>query len=204
MHENTKRILQLDTIHQKTPEWYEIRNDLLTASDVPSALGQNPYKSRKQLLKEKCGLTKKVFKGNFATNHGQKYESVALSLYEKRYDDKCYETGLYIHPVYKWLGCSPDGISTSGRLIEIKCPIKRTISDAVPEHYYGQIQIQLECLDIEECLFIQYKPETFDCEEILNVSIVNRDRSWFETNLQSLKQFWEHVLDTRSKTINVT
>lgn len=202
MHENTQRILNTTSVEQRTDEWYAIRNNLLTASDVPAAIGQNKYKSRNTLLKEKCGLTKKFY-GNKATQHGQKYESVALKLYEQNYNDKCHETGLYVHPIHEWLGCSPDGISESGMLIEIKCPLYRNIQHEVPIHYYGQIQTQLECLDVDKCIFIQYKPETEYNDEIIDVIYVDRDREWFEEHLPTMKAFWQDVLHKRKSTIQL-
>lgn len=32
-----------------------------------------------------------------------------------------WEVGLVVHPDLPWLGASPDGVTNTGRLIEIKC-----------------------------------------------------------------------------------
>ena len=154
MHENTRRILDLNTVEQRTSEWYKLRDNMLTASDVSSALGKNPYKSRKSLLNEKCGLKKK-FSGNFITDWGCKMESEAVKMYEKLYDNKIYETGLYQHKMHEFLGASPDGITEDGKLVEIKAPYKRKIEHEIPEYYYPQVQLQMEVLDVNKCLFIQ-------------------------------------------------
>jgi hypothetical protein len=41
-------------------------------------------------------------------------------------DEVVHEIGLCPHPVEKWLGGSPDGVSESGKLVEIKCPPQRS------------------------------------------------------------------------------
>ena len=83
-----------------------------------------------------------------------------------------------------FLGASPDGICTCstldghfsnflGRMLEIKCVTTRQINDTGPEHifkytekkdpgivphyYWVQIQLQLECCDLEWCDFWQCK-----------------------------------------------
>jgi len=60
----------------------------------------------------------------------------------------------------------------------------------VPEWYIPQIQLSLEVFDLEVCHFVQYKPDMgkFDPPK-LEVTIVNRDREWFDTNLPLFQKF---------------
>lgn len=52
-------LMQRENIQQHTPAWFETRGKMLTASDVASAIGANPYCSRSQLLQRKvCMATK--------------------------------------------------------------------------------------------------------------------------------------------------
>lgn len=196
-HPNVIRILNEYQIEQKSEEWYNRRSKLLTASDCGTVLGINPYKTRKKLLQEKLGKSKKLFKGNFITEHGHKFEPIAIEKYSVACNDKVYDTGLYIHPAYKWLGASPDGITASGKLVEVKCPFKREIKHEVPCYYYPQIQVQLEVCDIDECVFIQYKPKTNDQEEVLDILTVPRDKMWFENNFKLLEDFWNEWQDSQ-------
>ena len=94
---------------------------MLTASDAATAIGVNKYDTPEGLLLKKCGLGEK-FTGNAATRHGELYEDEARILYEQRHNEVVHEIGLCPHPVHKWLGGSPDGVSESGKLVEIKCP----------------------------------------------------------------------------------
>lgn len=48
-----------------------------------------------------------------------------------------HEIGLHPHPVYNWLGGSPDGITESGKLLEIKCPMMRAIKDEVRTFHHA-------------------------------------------------------------------
>lgn len=51
---------------------------------------------------------------------GQQYEDIARDIYIEQYNDPVVEFGLILHPVHRFLGGSPDGISLHPRLIEIK------------------------------------------------------------------------------------
>lgn len=108
-------------VEQRTEKWYEVRRRLLTCSDVVKVLGGCVHESRLQVLKKKLGL-KKAFTGNFATEHGVKYEPVAIKRYEEARGIKVFDYGLQLHPKYPWLGGSPDGLTSDGMIIEVKCP----------------------------------------------------------------------------------
>ena len=125
------------------------------------AIGVNKYETPHQLLLRKCGKGPK-FQGNEATRHGEKYEDEARIIYEQRHNEVVHELGLCPHPKYTFLGGSPDGVSESGKLVEIKCPMMREIKREVPEHYMPQLQLCMEILDLEEADFIQYKPADFN------------------------------------------
>src|SRR5210317_1943840 len=60
---------------QRSPEWYEVRKGLITASDAGGALNIPAFKSqrypRRDCLRQKTSGT---FTGNHMTRHGQKYE----------------------------------------------------------------------------------------------------------------------------------
>ena len=91
---------------------------------------------------------------------------------------------------------SPDGITESGKLLEIKCPMMREIKDEVPGHYLPQLQLLMEILDLESCDFIQYKPDeiTWPKPSEFQVTHVVRDRQWFAEKLPIMDAFWKRVL----------
>lgn len=186
----------LDQIEQRTPEWYAARENMITASDIASVLGANPYKSRNALLASKVQPPKE-YVSNFATEHGNRYEDEARLLFGSMYGLDTWEVGLFRHSEHKWLGGSPDGIASDGSLIEIKCPVKRPIRHEIPAYYYPQVQICMEVLDIPKCYFIQYKPETIYNKGTIDVLEVHRSKAWFADSFPHIREFWDDVLKYR-------
>jgi len=157
---------------QRTKAWFDMRNNMITASSGATALGENPYEKVEGFIMEK--VYGREFMDNEFVHHGKKYESVATMLYEHLKNQKVDEYGLIQHPKISFLGASPDGICSKytldgdinlknyGRMVEIKCPYRRKINmsgdidDFICPHYYWiQIQLQLECCDLEYCDFWQ-------------------------------------------------
>ena len=162
----------------------------------------NKYEKPENLILTKCGYNE--FKGNAATEWGNKYEDEARQIYENMYNEKVHELGLLPHPGINFLAGSPDGVTESGRLVEIKCPLRRKIEPDVPEHYMPQLQLLMEILDLEVCDFIQYKPSelTFPRPYEFVVVSVERDREWFTENLPIMRNFWDRVLWYRENGCN--
>ena len=149
---------------QRSPEWYELRKGLLTASSLASALGDDHFKSREQLIYDKTSIEEVPFVSNPITEWGVKYEEIATKFYEYLNSVKIIEFGLIPHPKFNVFGASPDGICSNespdeyvGRMLEIKCPPKRKFTKTVPKHYWYQMQGQLECCNLKECDFLQVK-----------------------------------------------
>ncbi len=151
-------LLQIPKIEQKTDIWYDMRQNLITASDFAQALGDGKFGSVKQFYQKKCepsnddASTSKV---NPLFKWGNMFESVAISIYSSLYNVKVHSFGLLKHPKHTFFGASPDGISDNGIMVEIKCPKKRKIDGEVPLQYYYQIQGQLDVCDLEECDYFE-------------------------------------------------
>lgn len=194
MHPQVEYLISKDYASQRSDEWLSLRGNMLTASDAATAIGDNPYEKAEDLILKKCGHNK--FHGNEFTAHGNKYEDEARDIYCEKYNEKCHEIGLHPHPKYTWLGGSPDGLTESGKLVEIKCPMKRKITPEVPKYYMPQLQLLMEILDLEEAVFIQYKPTeiTWPKEAEFVVTEVKRDRQWFQDKLPMMDELWKRVL----------
>ena len=189
-----KNLIDREYYAQRSKAWLKLRGNMLTASDAATAIGVNPYEKPEDLILKKCGHNK--FNGNEFTVHGNKYEDEARDIYCERYNEISHEIGLFPHPEYSWLGGSPDGITESGKLIEIKCPLKRKITSEVPVYYMPQLQLLMEILDLDEAVFIQYKPSdiTWPKPYEFVVTEVKRDREWFKTQLPVMDALWKRVL----------
>lgn len=172
LHPQVVNLLNRPQMIQRTEEWFLARKTRITASEVGSILGVNPYKNRnKYWIEKKCQLENIPIerKGTFTTEHGLKYEPVIQQMIREKYKtiyvddegkpkDPLYEFGLIPHPTISFLGASPDGILFNGKMVEIKCVVSRDIieNEVVP-YYYAQVQTQLECCGLDECEFTECK-----------------------------------------------
>ena len=205
--ERLKRVPQFE---QRTPEWYEARRHLITASVAASALGIKPFDSftgcpRKNAIENTVYRT---FKGNVATQWGCDHEDMVRERFDRIMGTDTTEYGLIRHNDvhgldrgFSWIGASPDGITECGAMVEIKCPYRRRITPGVvPHHYLPQVQVQLEVCDLNICYFVQWQPAhlNIDGVEIFDITPVQRDRGWFEKHKETLYSFYLELQDARA------
>jgi putative phage-type endonuclease len=164
---------------QRTPEWFKMRDGKITASDGGTVIDLNSHEKQYSFILKKT--LNPPFLSNEFVHHGKKYEDVATMIYEYRMNVSTDEFGLIGHPKYDFLGASPDricnkykldGIHKSkfiGRMLEIKCPYVRKIKmsgpiidNICPIYYWVQVQLQLECCDLEECDFWQCELKEYE------------------------------------------
>lgn len=154
--EEYKKILEelrkIPKIEQRTAEWYNARQTLITASDFAQALGEGKFGTQKQFIQKKCGFEEDKFDNSAAAlRWGCMFEEIACKIYSQRNNCKVYDFGLIRHPTIDYFGASPDGVTENGIMVEIKCPWKRKIDGTVPMQYFYQIQGQLDVCGLDEC-----------------------------------------------------
>jgi putative phage-type endonuclease len=179
------KLKKLELPEQRSPEWYEMRKDKLTASSLATAIGHGHFQSRDELILDK--IVEKPFEPNPITEWGVKYEDVAIQFYEELFKVNILDFGMVPHPEFDAFGASPDGICDEtgsiehiARMVEIKCPPKRKFTKTVPPHYLMQVQGQLEVCDLDECDFFQVKLEEYDsyedyCKDIFEIDGIVQD-----------------------------
>lgn len=159
---------------QRTPEWYEFRNSLLSASNLWKALGSQAQIN--SLIYEKCKAydnpVERVSYGTSNAMHwGVKYEPVTIMIYEDLYKTKIGEFGCIRHSSYPYIGASPDGINILpssekyGTMLEIKNIVNREITGIPKEEYWIQTQIQMETCDLDNCDFVETRIKEYDNKE---------------------------------------
>jgi putative phage-type endonuclease len=183
---------------QRSPEWFEMRKDKITASSAASLLirdektcgnyvkifdlsesfmdnkAANPYSSKKDYILTKCGFNK--FSGSTATYWGTMLEQVATDIYCRRAKTDIIEFGLLPHSSIDYLAASPDGITPDGVMLEIKCPYRRKITGIPPFYYYVQMQLQLEVADLKRCDFLECEfIELQDLEHYTKTKIIGEE-----------------------------
>lgn len=188
-------------VPQRTEPWFEKRRKHITASIVAAICGDNPYESRISALKKKVGH-ERPFTGSAATEHGNKYEDVAIRKYEELTGEKVIEFGLLesLNEGEHYLAGSPDGITASGKLIEVKCPFRRKpIPGKIPAHYVHQVQTLMHILRLDCCDFIEFIPGSTWKEEVLQIVHEKRSEAFWERVKPVLERFWCQV-ETYHKT----
>jgi hypothetical protein len=247
-----QRVLDLEKIpqyEQKSQAWLDARQTCISASDISSSLMQshnscdyylesfkdvdtfefkidekkncNKYSSQKELLLKKCNRGP-PFTGNIYTLHGQKYEEIVSNVYSQMNQIDVHEFGLLKHPIHSFLGASPDGITSDGVMIEIKCPPIRKVQPFPSLQYFHQMLLQLECTGLSECdffdaHFVEYtdvsswevEAENWWIENpnslhhiygIIKTIIVNNEEKHVYANplIKTLSQFKEWINDTET------
>lgn len=163
---------------QKSEEWLQLRKGRVGGSECGALLNMNKYQTQFSFILDK--VLGAEFKGNSATYHGNVFEDPVRMMYEYNNDVHTEEFSSMPHETIPILAASPDGIVSpycrdlktptllAGRMLEIKCPAMRRIkytgeikNNICPLYYWCQIQQQLECLDLDECDFIQCNIERY-------------------------------------------
>ena len=146
VHPRVSKLLSRDRIPQHTDEWHARRKLLITATNVASILGQNPYETSDRLFKKKTGQIPPE-KSNPACQFGTRYESEAAAVYQAVTGNELVEEdiGLVVHPTLLDFGASPDRVCKFYPiLIEIKVPFRRQIHEhQIPPYYIPQVQMQV-------------------------------------------------------------
>ena len=157
-------------IVQRTPEWYQARLGLVTASRVYDVLARQkngkPYAARAnyaaELIAERLSGEPAMSFVSAAMQWGIDRESDARAAYGFYHDVTVTETGFVRHPALA-AGASPDGLVGDDGLIEIKCPnttthIETLRTGAIDPAYLDQMQWQMACTGRQWCDFISFDP----------------------------------------------
>lgn len=173
MSHKINKLLNINLPEQRSQDWYLMRHNMITASDLYKVLGP-PGNKRELLIKKSSPIdtNKQKSGGGDACKHGIKFEPIATRLYELRNQVEILEFGCIPHFDSQLpFGASPDGICglqnerLAGRMLEIKCPYSRTITGIVPEMYWKQVQGQLEVCDLEVCDFLECKITEYENQQ---------------------------------------
>lgn len=149
-------LLKQPQVAQRSPEWYELRKNRLTASDIAQSLNKGKFGTKQQLLTKKAFPDSVPFLSNPALQWGVMFEPMASRSYTQRnHDVKVYEFGLIPHPSVDCFGASPDGITEHGIMLEFKCPLRRKIDGNIPEQYEMQMQGQMAVCGLNECDYVE-------------------------------------------------
>ena len=184
---------------QKSRAWLDARRNILTCSDIAAVLGDNPYSTRQDVMNKKLGIGP-PFKGNIFTRWGNEHEDEAIERFEQITGKSCVDVdfGLRVHPALKFIGGSPDGITTDLCLIEIKCPYRRKIiAGKMPLYYKAQVLVLMEVFNLRKAFYMEYRPGNLIRDEVVNIIEIERSPVWFAAQLPKMRAFVEELTAQR-------
>lgn len=148
---------------QRDQNWLKIRQNHLTASTIAAAAGLMGNASRQNLLLEKASWGEYgSFGGGTHTHFGNRFEEVTNDIYCYRKKTVIHEFGMIRHKTVSFLGASTDGVSGEGRNIEIKSlSSRKLVPGKIKKEYFHQMQLQMECLELEFSDFLEAKYTEF-------------------------------------------
>ncbi len=165
-----EKLLTTHQIEQRTEEWIREKVNILTASEL-SDIWAGPGTRARLVLSKVAGIETTPFtqrlairrKEGHAMDWGVRYEPVVKQILEQTHHIRITDLGRIRHPTIPRLAASPDGLITEGppmlqgRLVEIKCPPTRPITEDIPQEYWMQMQLQMEVCDLPACEYVEMK-----------------------------------------------
>lgn len=189
----------------------------INARDFAIILDLDPYMTSYELLENKVE-NKHPFFGNKFTEHGVKYERIAIDMYEKETDNNVDDKQTNIkHNQYSWITGRVDGIlknekyindtknkkrKINYKIIEVKCPYKNDrenndlSEETMPKQYWAQCQVYMEMLNIDETIYIEFyiKPNAPENSGKLYFTTVKRNKDWWNESLPKIQLFRDEMV----------
>ncbi len=147
-------------LKQGTPEWHEFRAHHHNASEAAAMLGQSPYQTRNELLREKAiGIRAAV--DNYSQqlfDNGHRFEALARPLAEEIIGAELYP-GIGSHEYHTTMAASFDGLTFLGDIVYEH----KMLNDAIRKYkdatelsvlYRAQMEQQLLVSGAEKVLFV--------------------------------------------------
>lgn len=168
LERNKLHLAHLKTIptqKQGTQEWFDFRKTALTASNCYKVI-YGSTKDKVSIILDKCS-TETTQKRMYAPamQHGTQHEDNGCNIFQKRSGRKVHEFGCMRHPLFNFLGASPDGIDEIGEMLEIKMPYSRIPHEIPKKDYYFQMQLQMEVCNLDVCNFLECVVKHYDTKE---------------------------------------
>lgn len=141
---------------QDNDEWKASRKTKIGGSEVAGALGLSPYESKDDMVASKRSYKRKV---SAACVFGRLFERVGRYIIQDTENIKVHRVGALASTRYP-VCYSPDGVIIDGdelKLVEIKCPYKRSRIGTVPAHYRIQVLTGMEIMPCESAVFYQFR-----------------------------------------------
>jgi putative phage-type endonuclease len=162
--------MRQDNPLQGTGEWFSARIGKLTASRMAAAMSflkngnesSARYDLKVEILAER--MTNNIVPKYVTAEMqwGIDHEPMAKDAFEKAAGLKVTDIGFVDHPVIEFFGASPDGLTSDGCCVEIKCPKTTThlgwlLEGEIPEKHKPQMIVQSACTG-RPVYFVSFDP----------------------------------------------
>lgn len=192
-------MIEVFNCEQGTPEWFECRLGIPTASMFSAVLAKGQGKTRRtymlKLLGERMTGELQDSYSNGHMDRGKEMEDEARDAYAFMKDVEPESVG-FIRNGEK--GCSPDSLVDDG-LLEIKTKLPHLQlevldKDALPSEHKAQVQGQIWVAEREWCDFVSYWPKL-----PLFIKRVYRDDNYIKTLSEEVDRFLSDMSDLEGK-----
>jgi len=187
-------MIEVLDVEQRSPEWYEARRGIPTASEFGSILAKGQGKMRRLYLTRLAAerLTGEL-QERYSNHHmarGREQEQEALDCYAWEYGVELQRVGFVRMMIAAgWVGCSPDALVPPEGMAEVKCRLASGMVDAMlqgglPGEYRAQVQGGLWITGRQWCDLILYNPDLR-----LLVIRVERDEDYIHSLAEEVSTF---------------
>lgn len=114
-------------------EWLALRKNLVTASNFGKIIKR---KKRQENLVKNILYKQNISHVKYVA-HGIKNEQIAIQQLAAQEKLNIQPSGLFIHPVFDFIGATPDGEAENDCIVEVKCPVaasRQGMSQAIQEN----------------------------------------------------------------------
>lgn len=194
-----------DSFEQRSPEWYEARMGVATASQFKRIMGGRggdiTYMS--ELISQRLTNRAKEHYIGDSMEHGIETESQAVANYE--FIENVDVRQVAFIKMDDYIGCSPDGLVGDDGLIEIKCPdththIKWTLSGVVPKDHIHQVLGSLWVTGRKWADFISFDPRLDTPHDFFKVRVYSDDhKEDIESISKKVLSFKENMIESLKK-----
>lgn len=185
-------------LEQGSEEWLEWRRHGIGASDAPTIMGENPWKTAEEALELRLGVEKRL-PATKSMALGTALEPEARRAFE-------IEIGEAMTPVcvqsveFDWMRASLDGMAwDESRIVEIKCGARvyqeMVMYRRVPRQYVAQLQHIMAVTGLPEIDFWSYWPN----RRPVHIRVA-RDGPYIRRLIAVEKAFWAQIMDRKGKT----
>lgn len=182
-------------IEQKSDEWRQQRAGKLTASRFCDVLGTKSARAKylREIVFERAAGVPKHDVSSKSLAWGNDVEPFQREAFELETGLVVRESGFVLHPVYPFIGSSPDGLIDPDGGLEMKSPHDeavhvQTLLEGMPDEHMAQVQGNMAVTGRSFWYFTSYDPRQAPPLR-LYVQRIQRDDAYIAKLIAALVQF---------------